>query len=173
MPGIGLMPRCNRVAVLFQTGGRRLRPDLRPECPRPDCQSTRTFFWGRIDRHHWKTCESMVDLIGARKPDASEGGRPITRAKLFMDIAWSCEMDAEIHGNAVEFGADFANARLSISIQFGIKSAFVRVADLSKMLGIPSNSIHALIRQRRFPIPHPRPRPPCRDHAQASPWSAG
>lgn len=63
-------------------------------------------------------------------------------------------MDAEAHSEAINLGADFANAKLSISIQFGIKSAFVRVADLSKMLGIPSNTIHALIRQHRFPIPH-------------------
>lgn len=51
---------------------------------------------------------------------------------------------------------DFVNTKMSMSAQFGIKSAFVRVAELAIMMGIPANSIHALMRQGRFPIAHRR-----------------
>lgn len=63
-------------------------------------------------------------------------------------------MNAEAQSGVENQSGDFANAKLSISTQFGISSAFIRVADLSKMLGIPGNSIHALIRRHRFPMPH-------------------
>ena len=62
-------------------------------------------------------------------------------------------MDLEKTGaEAPEGGAAFAAAKLSLSAQFGVASAFVRVSKLAEMMGLPGNSIRAAIRGGSFPI---------------------
>lgn len=62
-------------------------------------------------------------------------------------------MDSEKTGaEASEGGAEFDAAKLSLSVQFGVASAFVRVSKLSEMMGLPANSIRAAMRGGSFPI---------------------
>ena len=62
-------------------------------------------------------------------------------------------MDQEQTGaEASEGGAEFAAAKLSLSAQYGVASAFVRVSKLSEMMGLPGNSIRAAMRGGSFPI---------------------
>ena len=59
-------------------------------------------------------------------------------------------MDQEQTG--AEGGAKFDAAKLSLSVHYGINSAFVRVSKLSEMMGLPANSIRAAMRGGSFPI---------------------
>lgn len=43
-----------------------------------------------------------------------------------------------------------------LATRFGINSEFVRVPDLSKILGISSNAIYSQMRNRTFPVAHKR-----------------
>lgn len=62
-------------------------------------------------------------------------------------------MDLEKTGaEPSEGGAEFAAAKLSLSVRYGITSAFVRVSKLSEMMGLPGNSIRAAMRGGSFPI---------------------
>lgn len=59
---------------------------------------------------------------------------------------------AEASEGGAEFAAEFAAAKLSLSVQFGVASAFVRVSKLAEMMGLPGDSIRAAMRGGNFPI---------------------
>ncbi len=46
------------------------------------------------------------------------------------------------------------DARLLLSQRFGITAEFLRVPQLSQMMGIAGNSVRCLMREGRFPMPH-------------------
>jgi hypothetical protein len=77
-------------------------------------------------------------------------------AIFFMEITKNIGTDAERQGVDVSACSDFDSAKLLISSQFGIRSAFLRVVDIARIMGIPANTIHALMRRDRFPIAHRR-----------------
>jgi hypothetical protein len=69
----------------------------------------------------------------------------ISRGRKAMDLE-------ETGAEPSEGGAQFAAAKLSLSVQFGVGSAFVRVSKLAEMMGLPGNSIRAAMRGGSFPI---------------------
>jgi len=46
--------------------------------------------------------------------------------------------------------------RADLVLKYGVTSFFVRVKVIAEVMGLSATSIHALIRQERFPLPHRR-----------------